>query len=362
MGAQDCKCPDDPKKRLEKAAFNYFDHVERQINLAVTKSSLLVATAALAGGIFVRFATEHRGLLVDRLSLVLVALTGALLLSGLLFALASIWPRFTPAKNAYGPMFFGSVAQDELDDFKKKFGELGNQQALYDEVLSQIWGKSKWLKQMYKRAAWSILCLGAGTVFATFAILSLDRAEAPVTRKTAETVLQMEISLDGLIVDSSRRKAVELDCGKKPPEKYLIGTFAPGKDFLQDKDENGIRQRSIDKQVEDALSKMKDDAKGRKLQGILLVGSADKTIPQEGHPTNDQLAERRSNAVKKILDERKADLDELKLTSRMIVSFSPELPIARLIVEKKTFDAMRGVRICAIWEERTEQAATGTAP
>jgi Family of unknown function (DUF5706) len=365
MGAQNFKSPDDPKKRLEKVAYDYFDHVERQINLAVTKSSLLVAAAALAGGIFVKFVTDHRGLLVDYFPIFLASAAGLLLLAGLLCALVSIWPRFTPAEDAHGALFFGAVAQDKLDDFKKKFGELGDHENLYNELLSQIWGKSNWLARMYRWASYSILCLGAGTVLVALAILLLGRTAGPDTGKPGDTVLQMQISLDGLI-DSSQRKAVKLDCGmptkedgkktakQDAKEEYLIETFETGKAVLGTKKKDGSKSRSIDAQVDDALGKLKEDAKGRRLQGILLVGSADKTVPGEGRPTNDQLAKQRSDAVKEILNNRKADLDQLKLTSKMIVSLNPEVPIARLIVEDKIFDAMRAVRICAIWEAQAD--------
>jgi hypothetical protein len=161
-----------------KLAVNYFNHVEAQVGLAATTANVVIAcdTLLIAG----------MSLAVFRVVEPWVTLfPGLLLCISLLFALTSVNPNIeglNKEKNiergdVVRNIFFfqtigamgGGTIKGGIPAYLAAYKALDNDQ-LYDALLEQIFGKSRWLTKMFFRVK---VALGFTVAGALFLILRL---------------------------------------------------------------------------------------------------------------------------------------------------------------------------------------------
>lgn len=157
--------------RGQLVALTYFDHVERQIALAVTKASLLVAASALIVAAFVRAIIDIKiFVILDVGWIVLFAFGGALLLIGFTCALIAVVPHKTSGEpNA---LYYGWISVVSFEDYRAQFENEDRAASLDENLLRQVYGKSRWLRRMFVWTSWSIWCTILGTWFCVFVLAS----------------------------------------------------------------------------------------------------------------------------------------------------------------------------------------------
>jgi hypothetical protein len=341
--------PETSEERLEKIALNYFDHIERQIQLVATKATILLAAAALVLGVYIKYATDNDIFPVataTKTAVFLFFLSGGLLLWGLLAALIAIWPRTTVDKPS--ALFYGWVATVDENTFRTRFKTLENPEDLYEELLERIRGKAVWLLRMYRWLRVSLFCLIAGSTSSVLIIAFLGdqlgvKKKSPAVQE--EAMAQVEIVLEDMRVanDVVGRRKITVDCGQG--DEQLIGKFRAG-EFEK------LEESTIESQLNKVFVSFKKHADNRNLYGLIIVGSADKRHLsrelQKIAGTNDRLAQMRAASVKKQLELQLEKQQSIK--PQLIMSLNPELARVRLVANGKRFDAERSVQVCAAWE------------
>jgi hypothetical protein len=153
-----------------KLALGYFEHVEKQVGLAATTAQIIVAASALLITAYVQVfkgydwttATWGPGLEC-------VVVVGGLCLGvGIVLALIAAFPNMRPYWSRKGDLdsvfYFQTVAAFPHDhEYIAEFRRIGNKGEFEAGLLRQIWGKSVWLRRMFKRIQIAIGFLVAGT-------------------------------------------------------------------------------------------------------------------------------------------------------------------------------------------------------
>jgi hypothetical protein len=148
-----------------------YNHIEQQASLSANKSALLMAAHALIGATYVTIAKDFHLFAKFQGSFKgwLFGIAGALLLAGLTFALAAIFPKSKPDKSG-DVFFFASIAAfTSREAFVKKFFDM-DIEGFDQSILENIYGKSKWLAKNFLLIRASILCSGAGLSLAIISI------------------------------------------------------------------------------------------------------------------------------------------------------------------------------------------------
>lgn len=137
-------------------------------------------------------------------------------------------------------------------------------------------------------------------------------------------------------------KNIELDCGKD--HEYTIGPF-PDKDEAHKLESTEVTNQQINNIIEILTSK----AYGRRLIGLVLIGSADKRLLNEGvltseYISNAGLARARAEWVRK---EFESSLEALSIEGIIILHAVPStIHLSQL---EEDYKMSRAVQVCAFW-------------
>jgi hypothetical protein len=156
--------------RGQAVALMHFEHVEKQVALAVTKASLLVAASAF--GAYVKVATDLRIFAIlgwTDLSTILFVVGGGLLMMGFTCALVAAFPR-RGARGERNPLYYGWIASVDFEDYQDHFQKEERNHELDKNMLRQIWDKSRWLDRMFWYTAISIWFILIGSWFCIVAL------------------------------------------------------------------------------------------------------------------------------------------------------------------------------------------------
>jgi|SRR5450631_2932907 hypothetical protein len=153
-----------------KLALSYFDHVEKQVSLATTTSQITVAATALLIGVYINVVKDHAwtgNTLFTVLGLIL-ALSGICLGIGFVLALLAAFPNlrtgWAEKDDIRSVFYFRTVADMSLPSYIAEFVAKDKASSFDVELLNQIYGKSIWLKKMFRRVQRSIMFIVVGTV------------------------------------------------------------------------------------------------------------------------------------------------------------------------------------------------------
>jgi hypothetical protein len=146
----------------------HFNHVEQQVALAITTSALVVAANALILGGYITIAKEWQ--VFSKLGPVsgyFFFLSGVYLILGLLFSLLAVYPNIKSlTKNApvIDIFFFGKVGSySSFGQYLNEFDKCASENRLDQEMLFQVWGKSKFLRDVFKKVQCSVAFTMIGT-------------------------------------------------------------------------------------------------------------------------------------------------------------------------------------------------------
>jgi pycsar effector protein len=151
------------------------EHVEAQVVFGDTKAALIVAADAILITGYVAGIKEFgmTGML-SQFTIVLLIVCLIILVAGLILALIAVMPnrrhwRETPGMQSL--LLFSKIAQYENSQaYAADFGRL-NDESLSNEILSQVYGKSRWALSKYKTIWWSVLLTIISVSLATFSIV-----------------------------------------------------------------------------------------------------------------------------------------------------------------------------------------------
>lgn len=155
----------------QTVALSYFDHVERQIQLAVTKASFLVAAVSILLTAYLRVVVDlrffsslesaaFRGVISEvayRASTATFLICGLCLVSALVCAILGTLPKVLPNRKGRpddhevgnNVLFYGFIATLTPTQFYEAF-KLERHEQLQRDLLLQACGKARWLRHMYK--------------------------------------------------------------------------------------------------------------------------------------------------------------------------------------------------------------------
>lgn len=165
-------------ERGQEIALMHFEHVEQQVSLAATTAGLIVAADALIIGAYINIASAFQVFADVSLTWtsLLFGISGALLVTGFLFALFAVFPNIRFARFHYtieNVVFFGWIGSQRFDDYLRTFIEKddGTGEGLNRELLYQIWGKSRWLTRMFRFIQLAVLCTIVATLIVVITLL-----------------------------------------------------------------------------------------------------------------------------------------------------------------------------------------------
>jgi Family of unknown function (DUF5706) len=172
--------------RGQAVALMHFDHIERQVALAVTKASLLVAASAFIVGAYIRVVVDFRifsFLGSADLSKAVLVVGGACLMLGFTCALVAVFPKRGSGaeRNA---LYYGWISSVVLDDYQEQFQREDRDNELDRNMLRQIWAKSLWLDRMFWYTSASIwfIVLGSWLCIVALAFASNDPKHEAITQ------------------------------------------------------------------------------------------------------------------------------------------------------------------------------------
>lgn len=161
--------------RGQAVALMHFDHVEKQVALAVTKAALLVAASAFIVGAYVRVVVDVHifDIFVSSapFSTVLFVIGGVFLMLGFTCALVAVFPKRGRGEQR-NALYYGWVSSALFDEYAKQFQKEDRDNELDMNLLRQIWSKSKWLDRMFWYTATSIWCILIGSWFCIVSLAS----------------------------------------------------------------------------------------------------------------------------------------------------------------------------------------------
>jgi hypothetical protein len=158
-----------PEERL-KLALGYFEHVEKQVGLAATTAQIIVAASALLITAYVNvfkgydWTTAKWGAILE----CAVVVGGLCLGVGIVLALVAAFPNMRPYWSIKGDLdsvfYFRTVAAFSYDhEYIAEFRRISGKGEFEAALLRQVWGKSVWLRRMFRRIQIAIGFLVAGT-------------------------------------------------------------------------------------------------------------------------------------------------------------------------------------------------------
>lgn len=160
------------KNEIRKALL---EHVEAQVVFGDTKAALIVAADAILITGYVTGIKEF-GLagMFYRFTVVWLIVCLIILVAGLILALIAVmpnWRHWRPSTDMHSPLLFSSIAEHQSPQaYAEAFNELP-EESLSNEILFQVYGKSKWALFKYKIILCSVLLTIVSVSLATIAIV-----------------------------------------------------------------------------------------------------------------------------------------------------------------------------------------------
>jgi disulfide bond formation protein DsbB len=153
------------------------EHVEAQVIFGDTKAALIVAADAILITGYVAGIKEF-GLagMLSHSTILLLIVSLIILVAGLILALIAVMPNRRHWRAGAGMrmdslLLFSKIAQYESpQEYAADFSRL-NEESLSNEILFQVYGKSKWALFKYKIIWWSVLLTIISVSLATISIL-----------------------------------------------------------------------------------------------------------------------------------------------------------------------------------------------
>lgn len=153
------------------------EHIESQVVFGDTKAALIVAADAILVTGYIAGIKEF-GLagLLSRFTVALLVVSLVILVAGLILALIAVMPnpqhwRKSASMSMDSPLLFSKIARyDSAKDYAEEFSRL-DEESLSNEILSQVYGKSRWALFKYKVIWWSVLLTIISVALATVSIL-----------------------------------------------------------------------------------------------------------------------------------------------------------------------------------------------
>jgi hypothetical protein len=153
------------------------EHVEAQVVFGDTKAALIVAADAILITGYVAGIKEF-GLagMLSHSTILLLIVSLVILVAGLVLALIAVMPnrrhwRASGAITMDSLLLFSKIAQYESSqEYAADFSRL-NEESLGNEMLSQVYGKSRWALLKYKIIWWSVLLTIISVSLATISIV-----------------------------------------------------------------------------------------------------------------------------------------------------------------------------------------------
>lgn len=154
------------------------EHVESQVVFGDTKAALIVAADAILITGYIAGIKEFglTGMLYPGTVKCLIA-SLVLLIAGLILALIAVMPnrrhwRKRASNGMDSLLLFSKIARyDSFTEYAEAFSKL-DEESLSNEILSQVYGKSRWALHKYKVIWWSVLLTIMSVSLATISILA----------------------------------------------------------------------------------------------------------------------------------------------------------------------------------------------
>jgi len=188
----------------------------------------------------------------------------------------------------------------------------------------------------------SVACLIVGSV--AFGLLELadsfQKPSSPIVSQpqpTPDIGFQLDLAAHG----------IPLDCGEGVQQIVTFKTEGQT-NFDNDKYEGS-------RQLDRVLAALKDSARtqGRRLFGLVLVGSADKEVVKptlkSTYADNHDISKKRVEWVRANLSAKLAALNPLGFNPPEIISVNPQLPTVRLVSPTNDVQLVKAVAVCALW-------------
>ena len=151
------------------------EHVEAQVVFADTKAALIVAADAILITGYISGIKEF-GLagMLSRSTIMLLIASLVVLVAGLVLALIAVMPNRRHWQKSAGMdslLLFSKIARYKSpQEYEADFSQL-DEESLNKEILSQVYGKSRWALLKYRIIWWSVLLTIISVALATISIL-----------------------------------------------------------------------------------------------------------------------------------------------------------------------------------------------
>jgi hypothetical protein len=153
------------------------EHIEAQVVFGDTKAALIVAADAILITGYIAGIKEF-GLagMLSRSTVMLLIASLVILVAGLILALIAVMPnprhwRKSASMGMDSLLLFSKIARyDSAKEYVDDFSRL-HEESLNNEILSQVYGKSRWALYKYKVIWWSVGLTIISVSLATISIL-----------------------------------------------------------------------------------------------------------------------------------------------------------------------------------------------
>ena len=172
--------------RGRELALAHFNHVEQQVSLAATTAGLIVAADAILIGGYMTAAKDCRIFnspaesFTEAALLAMFLLAGIFIVCGFLSALYAVYPNIRSKTHkalfpVHNVMFFGWIGKQDFHSYCQMFTNKDgcDGRGLDLELLGQVWGKSEWLREMFRFIQLAVFCTIAGTTLACVTLVAL---------------------------------------------------------------------------------------------------------------------------------------------------------------------------------------------
>lgn len=147
------------------------NHVESQATLAVMKSALLLTAHAFLCAAYIQIAVSIEMFKHQKYSTQdhLFILSGMLILTAFLVSLVSIWPKLESTYQNHLMFFAGIGKFQTADQYIAQYKSISDD-SLAECLLSNIHGKSVWLRRTFWWVRASICCSAVGSLMCVIAV------------------------------------------------------------------------------------------------------------------------------------------------------------------------------------------------
>ena len=155
----------------EKIGLELFNHIEGQVEFGDTKAALLVAADAILIGAYLSVVGEF-GLTqrISRISVAIIILASLIIMIAYSLSLWTIIPNPKHGKINSLLLYSYIATFDNPEDFVREFLDV-EEDELRNEILRDVYGKSKWAHRKFTLLRWAVLLTGTSVVLVIIALL-----------------------------------------------------------------------------------------------------------------------------------------------------------------------------------------------